>query len=411
MVQSSVDLQELRRRANAELKGNILPFWTRNAFDPDSGALAGVITNDLRRFDDVPRHVVLCARILWTFAAAVRREARPEWLEVGRRAFALLTGPFWDRRKGGVYWSLGADGRVHSDRKQVYAEAFALYGLAEWHAATGDAAAMERARELFALIERHAAEPKFGGYVEARSAEWGELSDLRLSEKDLNAPKSMNTLLHVLEAYTTLVRVWPDAAVRARLQALLEGMLDHVVTGDPYTHCQLFFDMEWKSLTRTISYGHDIEASWLLWDAAEAVGNAALKERTRGVALEIATGVLEHGCDADGSVFYEGNHEQVVKTDKHWWPQAEAVVGFLNAREIGGGDIFVAAAERAWEFIDKHVIDRKHGEWFAELDRSGEPLPDYPLHDGSCKIGPWKCPYHNARACFEVLRRVPGQVR
>jgi mannobiose 2-epimerase len=164
-------------------------------------------------------------------------------------------------------------------------------------------------------------------------------------------------------------------------------------------------------LSRTISYGHDIEASWLLWDAAEAVGNAALKERTRGVALEIATGVLEHGCDADGSIFYEGNHEQVVKTDKHWWPQAEAVVGFLNAREIGGGDVFVTAAERAWQFIDNHVIDRRHGEWFADLDRSGETIPDYPLHVGSCKMGPWKCPYHNARACFEVLRRVPGPGR
>jgi mannobiose 2-epimerase len=408
MVQSLADLKELRRRADAELTGNILPFWTRYAFDPASGRLAGVITNDLRRFDDVPRHVVLCARILWTFAAAVRHEARPEWIEIGRRAFALLTGPFWDKRNGGVYWSVEADGRVHSDRKQIYAQAFAIYGLAEWYAATGDVNALDRARELFALVERHAAEPKFGGYIEARTATWEELADLRLSDKDLNAPKSMNTLLHVLEAYTTLLRVWPDAGVRSRLQTLLEAMLDHVVTDTPYTHCQLFFDMEWKSLSRTISYGHDIEASWLLWEAAEAVGNTALLDRTRSIALAMAKGVLEHGCDADGSVFYEGNPEQVVKTDKHWWPQAEAVIGFLNARAIGGGEIFVTAAERAWQFIDDHVIDRKHGEWFAELDRSGRPLPDYPAHDGSCKIGPWKCPYHNARACLEVLRRVPA---
>jgi len=408
MAKSSINLPGLRRRVEAELNENILPFWARNAFEPASGRLAGVVTNDLRRFDDVPRHVVLCARILWTFAVAVKREARADWLESGRRAFALLTGPFWDQSHGGVYWSLEADGRVHSDRKQIYAQAFAIYGLAEWYAATGEALARDRARELFALIERHAAEPKFGGYLEARNDAWGELADLRLSDKDLNAPKSMNTLLHVLEAYTTLVRVWPDAGLRSRLQALLEAMLDHVVTAEPYVHCQLFFDMEWKSLSRTISFGHDIEASWLLWDAAEAVGNAALLERTRGIALAMAAGVLEHGCDADGSIFYEGNPEQLTKTDKHWWPQAEAVVGFLNAHELGGGDRFLAAAGRAWQFIDDFVIDRKHGEWFAELDRSGRPLPDYPLHDGSCKIGPWKCPYHNARACFEVLRRVPA---
>ena len=408
MVPSLVGLSGLRRRAEAELTDNILPFWTRHAFEPVSARLAGVLTNDLRRFDDVPRHVVLCARILWTFAVAVRREPRAEWLEVGHRAFELLTGAFWDQRHGGVYWSLEPDGRVHSDRKQIYAQAFAIYGLAEWSAATGEVKALDRARELFALVERHAAEPNFGGYLEARSATWDELADLRLSEKDLNAPKSMNTLLHVLEAYTTLWRIWPDAGVRSRLQALLEVMLDHVVTTTPYTHCQLFFDLEWRSLSRVISYGHDIEASWLLWDAAEALGDAPLQARTRTVALDMAAGVLEHGCDTDGSIFYEGNPEQVVKTDKHWWPQAEAVVGFLNARTIGGGDRFLTAAERAWQFIDDHVVDRKHGEWFAELDRSGQPLPDYPLNAGSCKIGPWKCPYHNARACFELLRRVPA---
>jgi mannobiose 2-epimerase len=302
-----------------------------------------------------------------------------------------------------------ADGRVHSDRKQIYAEAFAIYGLAEWHAATGDPNALAWAKTLFELIERHAAEPKHGGYLEARSGAWAELDDLRLSEKDLNAPKSMNTLLHVLEAYTTLFRVWPDAGLRARLGSLLGVMLDHVVTAEPYTHCQLFFDLEWNSLSPVISYGHDIEASWLLWDAAEALGDARLLDRTREVALDMARGVLDHGVDADGSVFYEGNADQVVKTDKHWWPQAEAVVGFLNAHALGGDEIYLNAAERTWQFIEDRVIDRVHGEWFAELDRSGRPLPDYPLHDGSCKVGPWKCPYHNGRACLEVMRRVaPG---
>ena len=401
-------LSELRRRAEAELIQDILPFWVRHAFDPATGYLAGVVTTDLRRFDEVPRHVVLCARLLWTFAAAARFERRPEWLETGRRAFALLTGPFWDARQGGVFWSLDRDGGVFSDRKQIYAQAFAIYGLAEWHAATGDATALARARTLFELIEQHAAEPKHGGYLEARSVSWGELADMRLSDRDLNAPKSMNTLLHVLEAYTTLFRVWPDPGLRGRLQALLGVMLDHVVTTTPHTRCELFFDLEWRPLSPTISYGHDIEASWLLWEAAEALGDPALRARTRRVALDMAAGVLAHGCDTDGSIFYEGRADRIVIPEKHWWPQAEAVVGFLNAHALDGGEAWLEAAGRVWQFIENHVIDRNHGEWFAELDRSGHPVPDYPERAGSCKIGPWKCPYHNARACLEIMRRVPA---
>ncbi len=399
-------LAELRRRAETELTEDILPFWVQHAFDPATGYLVGVVANDLRRFDDVPRHAVIAARLLWTFAAAVRYDPRPAWQELGRRAHALLTGPFWDREHGGVYWSLDPAARVRADRKQVYAQAFAIYGLAEWYAATGDAAALAQAQTLFALIERHAAEPEHGGYLEARSRSWGELADLRLSDKDLNAPKSMNTLLHVLEAYTTLFRHWPDAELRARLQDLLSVMLDRVVTATPYPHCQLFFDRDWRSLSPGISYGHDIEASWLLWEAARTLGDARLVTRTRQVSIDLAAGVLAHGCDADGSIFYNGTAESVVKTDKHWWPQAEAVIGFLNAHALSGRPEFQAAALRAWQFIEDHVVDRKHGEWFAELGRAGHPLPDYPEHADSCKIGPWKCPYHNARACLEVLRRI-----
>jgi mannobiose 2-epimerase len=408
MNQPPLALSELRRRAEAELIQDILPFWVRHAFDPATGYLAGIVTNDLRRFDEVPRHVVLCARLLWTFAAVSRLEPRPEWLETGRRALALLTGPFWDVQHGGVFWSLDRNGRVFSNRKQIYAQVFAIYGLAEWHAATGDHAALARANALYELVERHAADPVHGGYLEARGGDWGELDDLRLSERDLNAPKSMNTHLHLLEAYTTLYRIWPDVGLRARLRGVLEVMLDHVVTITPHTRCELFFDLAWRPLSPTISFGHDIEASWLLWDAAKALGDPVLCARTAGVALDLAAGVLAHGCDTDGSIFYEATADRVVNAEKHWWPQAEAVVGFLNAHALGRGGAWLEAAARVWQFIENHVIDRQHGEWFAELDRSGYPVPDYPQRDGSCKIGPWKCPYHNARACLEVLRRVPS---
>ena len=407
MATPPVSLSELRRRMQADLDNNILPFWAQRAFKPD-GNLVGVITHDLREFDDVPRHVVLCARILWTFAAAARRDPRPEWLAVGRKALALLDGPFRDTRHGGFFWSLTRDLRPHSPRKQVYAEAVTIYGLTEWYQATGDTAALARAKEIFELIERHAREPKFGGYIEALDADWGPLADMRLSDKDLNSPKSNNTLLHILEAYTALLRVWPDARVRAALRDLLAIILDRVVTAEPYPHCALFFDLEWRSLLPKFSYGHDIEASWLFWEAAVAVDDPALLARTKTTALALADGVLAHGLDPDGAVLYDGDASGPLNTDKHWWPQAEAIVGFLNAYQLGANEAHLAAAVRAWDFAEKHVVDAQHGEWFAVLDRAGKVYPDYPAYADSQKIGPWKCPYHNARACLEVIRRVPA---
>jgi len=406
MATPPVSLSALRRRMQADLDNNILPFWAQRAFKPD-GNLVGVVTHDLREFDDVPRHVVLCARILWTYAAAARRDPRPEWLAVGRKALALLEGPFRDTRHGGFFWSLTRDLKPHSPRKQVYAEAFTIYGLTEWYLATGDKAALARAKEIFELIEKHARDPKFGGYIEALDADWGPLVDMRLSDKDLNSPKSNNTLLHILEAYTALLRVWPDERVRTALRDLLTIILDRVVTAEPYPHCALFFDMEWRSLLPKFSYGHDIEASWLFWEAAVAVGDPALTERTKKASLALADGVLAHGLDADGAVLYDGDATGPLNTDKHWWPQAEAIVGFLNAWQLSGNEAYLAAAVRAWDFTEKHVVDPKHGEWFAVLERSGKPYPDYPAFADSQKIGPWKCPYHNGRACIEVLKRVP----
>ena len=209
-------------------------------------------------------------------------------------------------------------------------------------------------------------------------------------------------------AYTALLRAWPDERVRSALRDLLTVILDRVVTPDPYTHCALFFDLEWRSLLPKFSYGHDIEASWLFWEAAVAVDDPALLARTKQAALALADGVLAHGLDPDGAVLYDGDASGVLCADKHWWPQAEAIVGFLNAYQISGKEAYLVAATRAWEFTEKHVIDAQHGEWFAILDRSGKVYPDYPEYADSQKIGPWKCPYHNGRACIEVIKRVPA---
>lgn len=399
-------LVDLRKAAEFELRGDILPFWERHVFD-SKGWMVGTVTDDLRILDDVPRHSVIVARILWTFAAAARAETDPDlkarWLAVGEKARRVLVKRCWDTEHGGVYWNLAPDKKPLEDRKQVYAQGFALYGLAEWHKATGETEAIALAWRIFDLLETHARDRERGGYLEAFARDWGPLKDMTLSEHDMNVPKSMNTNLHVLEAYTCLVRVTRNDRAREALADLLTVCLDHIVGDKPWVHCDLFFDLEWNPQTTGLSWGHDIEASWLLWDAAEAIGSPVLSAWTKKATLALADAVLDHGVDPDGSVLYNSTPDEILEPEKHWWPQAEGVVGWLNAYELTGKARYRDAALAAWAFIEDHVIDREHGEWFSVLSRAGEPLPDHPA---SRKMGPWKCPYHNARACLEVMRRV-----
>jgi mannobiose 2-epimerase len=228
---------------------------------------------------------------------------------------------------------------------------------------------------------------------------------MRLSEKDLNSPKSMNTHLHVMEAYTNLLRAWPDPELQAKQKALLEVTMDHIV--DSATgHFKLFFDNQWNSLTDHISFGHDIEGSWLLVEAAQVLGDAALLDRARSLSLKMARAVYEQALDQDGSLFYEANSKGVlVDPNKHWWAQAEAVVGFYNAYQLSGDQRFLYQAYRVWEYIEEKIVDKVHGEWHAKLRPNGTPYTAQEDGD-ACLVGPWKCPYHNSRVCLEMLERL-----
>ena len=222
---------------------------------------------------------------------------------------------------------------------------------------------------------------------------------MRLSEVDQNDPKSQNTLLHVMEAYTNLLRVWPDPGLRAALRELVELMLDRVVDHGSF-HLGLFFDADWTPRSDRVSYGHDIEASWLLCEAAQVLGDDSLLERTKETALAIADVTMAEGLDADGAVFNQGGPEGITDDSKEWWPQAEALVGFLNAAELSGEQRYLKAALRVWDFIEARLIDREHGEWFRGVSREGEVLSQFE------KVGFWKCPYHNGRAALEAVDRL-----
>jgi mannobiose 2-epimerase len=381
-----------------ELRGNILPFWMNQTPDRENGGFYGAITNDLQVDNAIERSAVVYARIMWTFSTAYRVYCEDRYLDVARRAYNYLTRYFWDVDYGGMYWSLDYHGKPVNDRKHTYAQAFSIYGLVEFYRTTGEIECLHLAQELFHLVEQHTSDSEYGGNLECRNRQWDTLEDMRLSTKEVNCAKSMNTLLHLIEAYTNLMRVWDDPELKSKQQALIRSFIDHIV--EPQTHhLKLFFDRDWRSLSREVSYGHDIEASWLLVEAAEVLGEPNLLAETRRIAVEMAQAVYAEGCNADGSLLYERTPLE-IKDDRHWWVQAEAVVGFYNAYQLSGQDTFARAAAESWQYIQSHLIDRQHGDWFKVLDNHNVPYPT------QYKVGPWECPYHHSRMCFELIYRL-----
>lgn len=417
MLETRTD-REWMEQLDAELKHNILAFWLKHAPSPTDAGFVGEIGADLGVHAEADRSLVLNARILWTFAAAYRHYADIAYLDMAERAYRYLRSNFADAEHGGYYWMLSAQGAVSEDKKQVYGQAFVIYALSEYalaldalreHELAKDAAAgqqnglraelEEECRRIFALLERHSLDPQHGGYIEAHARDWSATDDLSLSGKDLNEKKSMNTHLHVLEGYTNLYRIWPSETLRRSLAELLEVTLTHIV--DAQTgHFRLFFDEAWDSKSRHVSYGHDIEGSWLLFEAAEVLGGQELIERVRGVALHMAQAVLARGVDTDGGLWNEAEDGTLVDDGKDWWPQAEAMVGFYNAYQLSGDEAYREAAGRSWDFIREHLVDRERGEWYWSVSNDRVPNTKEP------KLGAWKCPYHNSRACLEMRVRL-----
>jgi len=381
-----------------EVKNNILPFW-QSMTDEKNGGFYGETDFSGKPNKTAPKGCILNSRILWTFSAAYRIFEDSAYKTCAQHARDFLSKAFLDTTHGGLYWLADHTGKALNARKQFYNIAFGIYALSEHYLAAGDQSSLDLALSLFDATEQYGFDPSTGGYIEACNREWRNIDDYRLSEKDLNCPKSMNTNLHVLEAYTNLVRACADKRAHKALEALLHITVDKIVNRD--FHFELFFDMDWRSLTKNISYGHDIEGSWLLYEAALAVGDENLISKVKQTALAIAeviyntaidrkNGGLISGCDAEGQIYAK----------KEWWPQAEAVVGFYNAYELSGEQKYFDAADSIWSYIQKYFVDHIHGEWHNELSLDNTPDTSMP------KAGFWKCPYHNARACLEVARRM-----
>lgn len=396
-------LRAYLQRIEAELRENILPFWINHTVDRENGGFYGQISNALEIDTQASRGALLSARILWTYSASYRRYQNVAYLSMAEWAYQDLLSRFWDADYGGFYWMVSVDGEPIRDRKQIYGQVFCIYALAEYYAATGTAEALEKAKAVFHLMEMHCHDPKHTGYFEAFSRDWGPVDDMRLSAVDINEMKSMNTHLHIMEGFTNLYRVWPDPTLKTRLAELLNVMMQHIVSSESY-HLILFFDEAWTPRSQNVSYGHDIEASWLLVESAEVLGDHALIAQARELAPKMAAAVYNAGLDPDGALVYEEGPHSIEDDTKQWWPQAEAAVGFLNAYQLTGAQRYLEAALRSWDFIDAYLVDQDYGEWIRYVNRDhtrpGEKGED------AAKVSFWKCPYHNGRACMELSERL-----
>ena len=398
MIDQTIITQYIEK-IESELLDNILPFWMNHTVDKDFGGFYGEISNDLKVNPHASKGALLTARILWTYAAAYRRYHLPVYMDMAHYAYQSLINHFWDDEYSGLYWEISADGKPLRTRKQIYGQAFGIYSLAEYYAASGDQQALDKAVAIFNAIEKFSYDPIYHGYFEAFSRSWQPVADLKLSEQDMNVNKSQNTHLHILEAYTNLIRVWDDKHLRKQQTALIDVMLNKIT--NPLTHHLILFqDEDWIPKSDSISYGHDIEASWLLFEAAEVVGHHNLIDDVKSHALEMAQAVYEQGLDTDGAIFYESAPNGEIDRRKSWWPQVEASVGFLNAYQLSGQEYFLQAALNSWDFIEKNFIDRKYGGWFRF---AGHDVPEI---DQKPKVSFWKCPYHNSRACMELSSRL-----
>lgn len=377
-----------------ELIEDILPYWMNKMCNPADG-FYGRISGEEVLDPSAPVGNIMTARILWTFASAYRVLRNPEYLEVALKAKKLLIEKFYDAELGGTYWSLNADYTPLDTKKQIYAIAFTIYGLAELNRATGDEEALEYAIKLFHSIEEHSFDKEKDGYFEAFTRTWDTIEDMRLSEKDANESKTMNTHLHVIEAYTCLYRVWKDQLLETRLRGLL-NIFDKYILADN-GHLKLFFDDDWNCSYDIFSYGHDIEASWLLHEAALVLGDKEWIDRVESRVPSIVAAATE-GFTPEGGMIYEklGDH---IDSDRHWWVQAEAAVGYYNLWEHFGAQEGIENALHCWEYVKNYLLDKESGEWFWSIRADGT------INRVEDKAGFWKCPYHNGRMCLEIVER------
>tara|TARA_R110002096_G_scaffold322009_1_gene516149 strand:- start:12530 stop:13771 length:1242 start_codon:yes stop_codon:yes gene_type:complete len=387
----------LSHEASSELE-NLLNFWSTEALDTINGGFLGEIDGSGHKNNKASKGSVLNSRILWTFSAAYRTTKNSNYKAIAERQYQYIIDHFWDHKHGGLIWEVDHLGNPINKRKQAYAQGFGIYAFSEFYRATNNQESLKYAKSLYNILEDKFSDAEYTGYVEALKEDWEDIKDMRLSNKDLNYPKSMNTHLHILEPYTNLYRVWPNEALKQKITELLHVFQNKIIDKKS-GHFNLFFDMDWSKKSTAISFGHDIEGAWLLHEAAQVIQDKTIIKHIQKTAIQLVESTLKKGRDKDGALFNEYDNNK-YDTDKHWWVQAEAMVGFLDAYLIDPNQDYLEAVLNIWTFIKTNVIDTIHGEWFWRVDETGKPVTT------DNKLGFWKCPYHNSRALMETIERI-----
>lgn len=379
-----------------ELTGNIIPFW-RSLKDDKHGGFYGGMGYDLKTLEHSIKGGIYNSRILWFFSNAYVALKDEESLRCADHAYDFLRVSLIDKEYGGVYWSVSYDGKVVDDTKHTYNQAFAIYGLASYYGATGNKEALKIAYELVDKIESICKDEL--GYLEAFDREFKPQDNEKLSENGVMASRTMNTLLHVLEAYTELYRVDKTEKVADYIRFMLDLFADKVYKQD-LRRLDVFFDMDWNSIIDLHSYGHDIEASWLVDRACEVLGDGEYTEKISKVTKDLSDNIHSVALK-EGSSLYNECENGIADTKRVWWVQVEAIIGFVNGFEKDSNRTdYLETARKIWDYVKEYMIDKRPGgEWFNELYKDGAPIKEKEI------VGPWKGPYHNGRMCLEMINR------
>lgn len=383
-----------KKEIQNELENHIIPFWDKLC-DYEKGGFYGLVDNDLRLDKNAPKGVILHSRILWFYSNCYLTLGREDCLEKAKHCFEFLRDYCVDRENGGVYWLMNADGSVNDSMKHTYCQAFFIYAMASYYDASKDSEALELAMKVFDTIETKCVDEV--AYLEAQSREFEVIENDALSENGLMADKTMNTVLHLIEAYTELYRVNKDKRVAERLKFQLELTYDKIYDREG-SKLLVFFDRDMKVIGDIHSYGHDIEATWLLDRACDILGDDEVTKKISAMNKSIVENIANIAFE-DGSLLNERENDKINKW-RIWWVQAEGVVGFLNGFQRYGNSEYYEIARSIWDYIKNSIVDKRQGgEWFSQVDENGE------YAKFKATVDPWKCPYHNGRMCLEVIKR------
>lgn len=376
---------------------HILKYWSANTLDEVNGGFIGEINIHEEKNYAAEKGSVMHARILWTFSAAYPYTQNQEHLNIATIAFEEIKNKFFNKEQNGLYWSINPDGTPKDTKNQIYALAFAIYGLSEYYKVSNNQEALDIAIALYQSIQENSFDKERQGYFEAYTQDWQEIEDMRLSEKDANEKKTMNTHLHIVEGFANLYTVWKNEDLKKNIVGILQTIDQYFIDQQTW-NLKLFFDENWIEKKDVISFGHDIEAAWLLQWCAEISEDQNLIEKYKNYAIKIAE-VTVRGLDKDGGLWYEYDPQtHHLVAEKHWWPQAELWIGYMNAYQLSGNKEFLDIVEKNWDFTKNYIIDHENGEWYWGVDQ------DYNIMQKD-KAGFWKCPYHNGRACLELIHR------